>query len=91
MRTSPLSRRLSILLMLIVASGISCGAAEPDFLEWTPGSCNAVALIHMRKLVESPIGRKDKWGEKVRRAYAEGLLSAPPWVKEVVRATSFGT
>ncbi len=91
MRTSLRSWRLPLVLVLIAASGVPCGASEPGLLEWTPGSCNAVALNHMRKLVESPIGRKEKWADKVRRAYAEGLLSAPPWVKQVVRATSFGT
>jgi hypothetical protein len=96
MRTSLRSLWFSLVVVVILASGVPGRAAEPrlleqGLLEWTPGSCNAVALIHMRKLVESPIGRKEKWGEKVRRAYAEGLLSAPPWVKEVVRATSFGT
>jgi hypothetical protein len=90
MRTS-LCWRLPVLLVSIVATGVPCGAAESDLLQWMPGSCNAVAVIRMRKLVESPFGRQEKWADQVRRAYAEGLLSAPPWVKQVVRATSFGT
>jgi hypothetical protein len=91
MRTSLRSLPFSLLVVAILASSVPCGAAETDLLQWTPGSCNAVALIRMRQLVESPIGRKEKWGDKVRRAYAEGLLSAPPWVKEVVRGTTFGS
>src|SRR5579863_6677487 len=65
-------------------------AAEPNVLRWVPGSCNAVAVIHMRKLVNSPLGKREKWADEVRRQYAEGLLSAPPWVREVVRATMIG-
>jgi hypothetical protein len=82
-----------ILITLATMSAIAASAAADDGapLNWVPPSCNAVAVIHVRKLVNSPMGKKQKWSDKVRRAYAEGLLSAPPWVKEVVRATTFGS
>ena len=70
----------------------SAYSAEPAALQWSslPEPCNAVALIQMRKLVNSPLGKREKWADEVRRSYAEGLLSAPPWVKQVVRATAVG-
>lgn len=86
-----LSPRTFISLLLFLWSAASARAAESGLLQWTPGSCNAIAVIRMRKLVESPIGKKENWSGKVRRAYAEGLLSAPPWVREVVRVSTFGS
>jgi hypothetical protein len=71
--------------MTFGASGL---AAELDPLVAVPGSCNAVAVVHMRALVNSPMGKKGKWFEEARRAYAEGLLSGPPWVKQIVQATT---
>jgi hypothetical protein len=44
----------------------------------------------MRSLVNSPLGKRGKWFDEARRAYAEGLLSGPPWVKEIVQATTVG-
>jgi hypothetical protein len=71
--------------MTFGAKGI---AAEIDPLVAVPGSCNAVAVVQMRALVNSAMGKKGKWFEEARRAYAEGLLSGPPWVKEIVQATT---
>ena len=63
-------------------------AEESPPLNAVPGSCNAVAIIQMRNLVNSPLGQRGKWFDKAQRAYAEGLLSGPPWVKEIIQATS---
>ncbi len=71
--------------------GPSAFAADVDPLHLLPGSCNAVAVVKMQKLVHSPVGVREHWLDKVRRAYAEGLLSNPPWVTEVVQATTFGS
>ncbi len=81
----------SIASAIFLAMAAAAFADDGAPLQWVPPSCNAVAVIHMRKLVNSPMGKKQKWSDKVRRAYAEGLLSAPPWVKEAVRATTFGS
>jgi hypothetical protein len=66
-------------------------AKEIDPLSAAPGSCNAVAVVHMRNLVNSPLGKRQKWFDEARRAYAEGLLSGPPWVKDIVQATAIGS
>jgi hypothetical protein len=76
------------LLELIVTSG---SAAETDPLTAVPGSCNAVAVVQMRKLVNSALGKRHKWFDEARHAYAEGLLSGPPWVTEIVQATVIGS
>ena len=79
---------IGTLLELMATSG---NAAETDPLTVIPGSCNAVAIVQMKKLVNSPLGKRHKWFDEARRAYAEGLLSGPPWVKEIVQATAIGS
>ena len=69
----------------------SGSAGEPDALRLIPVSCNAVAVVQMRNLVNTPLGKRRKWFDEARRAYAEGLLSGPPWVKEIVHATAVGS
>jgi hypothetical protein len=85
--------RLTKLLLGItfIAAALSAGlAAEIDPLNAVPGTCNAVAVVQMRSLVNSPLGKRDKWFDKARQAYAEGLLFGPPWVKQIVQATTVG-
>lgn len=79
-------------LAIPIWSAVSAGfAAEPDALGLIPGSCNAVAVVQTRNLVNSPLGKKEKWSDAVRRAYAEGLLSSPPWVKQMIQGTVVGS
>jgi hypothetical protein len=78
------------LILAVATSARSGTAADVDPLSLVPGSCNAVAVVKMRSLVNSPLGKRGKWFDEARRAYAEGLLSGPPWVKEIVQSTSVG-
>jgi hypothetical protein len=86
-------RLINLLLgiTLIGAIAPSAFAVEIDPLRAVPGNCNAVAVVQMRRLVNSPLGKREKWFDKARHAYAEGLLSGPPWVKEIVQATTVGS
>ena len=77
--------------VLICSAAVSGFAAETDALRLIPASCNAVAVIETRNLVNSPLGRREKWSDAVRRAYAEGLLSSPPWVQEMIQGTMVGS
>jgi hypothetical protein len=77
--------------VLICSPAVSAFAADTDALRLIPGSCNAVAIVETKNLVNSPLGRREKWSDAVRRAYAEGLLSSPPWVKEMIQGTMVGS
>jgi hypothetical protein len=77
-------------LVTLIANG-AASAAEADPLHSVPGSCNAVAVVKMKELINSPLGKRGKWWDEARRAYAEGLLSGPPWVTEIVQATTIGS
>jgi hypothetical protein len=75
----------------ICPAACSAFAADSDALRLIPGACNAVAIVQTRNLVNSPLGKKEKWADAVRRAYAEGLLSSPPWVKQLIQGTVIGS
>jgi hypothetical protein len=83
-----LKRRVRVAIALYAGAVLPavCVAEESD-LRWIPGTCNAIAVVRMRQLVDSPLGKKEKWGDRARRAYTAGLLSAPSYVNEVVRGT----
>jgi hypothetical protein len=90
MSVNRLINALIAITLLEVTAAVGL-AAEIAPLSVVPGSCNAVAVVQMRSLVNSPLGKRGKWFDEARRAYAEGLLSGPPWVKEIIQATTVGS
>lgn len=60
-------------------------------LRWIPQATNSVAVVRVQKLLQSPLGRKEKWTQQQRDGYAAGVTSTPPGVEEIVRATEVRT
>src|SRR2546423_1341346 len=81
----------AVLILAMFAVWPAESPAESPLARWVPGACNGIAIINVRKLINTPLGKKGKWSDKVRTAYTEGLLSAPSWTRQVVRATTLGT
>src|SRR3984957_20976317 len=90
MSVNRLINALVAITLLEVTAAVGL-AAEIAPLSVVPGSCNAVAVVKMKELINSPLGKRGKWFDEARRAYAEGLLSGPPWVTEIVQATTIGS
>jgi hypothetical protein len=78
---------IAVAISVGVALPAICAAAEDTDLRWIPGTCNAIAVVRMRQLVDSQLGKKEKWSDRARRAFTAGLWSAPTFVNEVVRGT----
>jgi hypothetical protein len=55
----------AVLICFAARSGFG---AETDALRLVPGSCNAVAIVQMRNLVSSPLGRREKWSTRALSA-----------------------
>lgn len=72
-------------------AGLSHAAENDDMLRWIPQSTNSVAIVRVKQLLESPLGRKEKWSQQQRDGYAAGVTSTPPGVEEIVRATEVRT
>jgi hypothetical protein len=83
-------RRILKVFAILCLSLISTTSYAQDALEsWIPPNSNAVAIIRVAELLNSPYGRRHEWVDEYKDAYAAGLLSAPPSVIEVVRATEY--
>jgi hypothetical protein len=80
---------LVVSALLAFLSSRTCAADEIEALRWVPPTCNAVAVVELRSLLNSPLGQRHKWLAEVRAAYAQGELSAPPFVRRIVQATMF--
>jgi hypothetical protein len=72
-------------------AGLSYAAENDDMLRWIPQATNSVAIVRVKQLLESPLGRKEKWSQQQRDGYAAGVTSTPPGVEEIVRATEVRT
>jgi hypothetical protein len=86
-RSTPIA--LVALTCGVLCWSLSARAGDIDALRWVPASCNAVAVVELRALLDSPLGQRHKWLAELRQAYAQGRLSAPPYVRRIVQATTF--
>jgi hypothetical protein len=79
-------RRWVILVALGMGLSLSSFAnAQEALVNLAPFEVNAISLVKVRALIDSPLGKKHKWLERVKEAYATGMISAPPYVDEVLR------
>jgi hypothetical protein len=58
-----------------------------DLVSQIPRSANAVVLLNLEKAIDSPVGMKAGWKEKVEKAFEAGLARVPPQAKRLVLAS----
>ena len=78
-----------VTIVFLEIIGAAVMAAENDPLSAVPGSCNAVAVVQMRNLVNSPLGRRGKWLDERMRVRGRVALE-PAMGQENVQATTIG-
>lgn len=80
-------RRWALLVLIFVGTSLGANSvrAQDSLAKLAPFDVNAVSLVKVRALIDSPYGKKNKWAEQFREAYASGMISAPPYVDEVLR------
>ena len=52
-----------------------------DLLRRVPGDANAVVLINVKGLHESPLGQKENWAQKHQQLYLEGGIRIPTIIR----------
>jgi hypothetical protein len=57
-----------------------------DLLKFVPHSSNAVIVVRVKELIESPRGKKENWRNAEEHEILGGALGVPPWVELLVRA-----
>jgi hypothetical protein len=58
-------------------------------LRWVPDWANALTVVRLKALLESPRGQREAWAAKYEVGYLDGALRIPPSVKTMVIATQF--
>lgn len=83
--------RWSALRKLAVLS-VLCGAAAPataDFkslLGRIPGEANALVVIDLERILQTPLAEQEGWRQKLTSAFADGPLVVPPGTQRLVLA-----
>ena len=90
-----LSRRVWLCLLGLVLEGVlplASNAADKfeDLLKRIPDHCNAIALIDVDALLNSPLGKREQWREKMVDR-PSGVLGASANASKVVMSASVDT
>ena len=90
-----LSRRVWLCLLGLVLEGVlplASNAADKfeDLLKRIPDHCNAIALIDVDALLDSPLGKREQWREKMVDR-PSGVLGASANASKVVMSASVDT
>ena len=83
---SRLLASLCLLPMFALAAGPPAHAQFEPLAASVPSSANAVALVDVKRLFDSPLAAKEGWKEKYDRAFASGLCAIPPFTDRMVLA-----
>lgn len=81
--------RLAVVLGIVAALGTTELFAQVDPRAWLPPDSNVATVVRVSELLNSPYGRRQKWLDEYRDAYATGAVAAPPSVMEIYRATEY--
>ena len=80
--------RAGLFLVLVATAGPS--AAQGDFAtlaRHVPGGANALVLLNVDKVLESPVARQQGWRENLEKAHDSGLTTIPPKAARMITAT----
>lgn len=81
---------LTGIALLLLSSGISWGDA-PDLVNRLPAGANAVVFINVESILNSKLGRQEKWQSKLADAFEVKPLTVPPDAQQVVMAAWLDT
>src|SRR5690606_24556054 len=70
----------------LVAAGTCVAQDVAELLRLAPDETNAVAVIQVGRLHESPLGKQENWADQHSLNFLRGAMSIPPWARLVVRA-----
>src|SRR6476661_4705539 len=76
-----------LLIALVVLS--CCDAARATFAttaQRLPETSNVIVAVNLAKLVDSPLGKKEQWGDRMAESWAKQPLMIPPGSTRLVMA-----
>lgn len=87
MLTARLTRSAGLSAAIAVLMAVPALADVNDLLERVPPGANAIAYMNVESLLNSKLGRVEKWRDMMSDAYEAGPLIAPPDSKQVLLAS----
>jgi hypothetical protein len=72
---------------VVILSANLAKAQFGDLIVRLPKSANAVVLLNIEKIVNSPMGIREGWGKKIEKSFAAGLIRVPPQATNYVLAS----
>jgi hypothetical protein len=75
--------------LLLFAFPAAAQSAEEELAPWIPPTTNTLAVVRVRELLDSPVGKQQQWRNLQRDAYVSGTIATPPGIDLMVRATEF--
>jgi hypothetical protein len=79
----------SLLLVLLAAGSRARGQAQGPFAglaQYVPTSANAIVLLNVDTLLQSPLGLREGWKENLAKAHDAGLTAIPPKASRFIMA-----
>ena len=84
--------RAGLLASLLMLGGTPLTAADQsasDLLKLVPDTVNAVVVVRVKDLTNTPRGKHENWAKKHESEFLAGSLHIPPTVDTLVRGVSF--
>lgn len=78
---------LGIAVLYFFLAALPSNADFGDLLNYVPADANAVMVLNLEKMIDSPLGKEKKWKEKMSQESAERPLDLPPAAGRVVLAS----
>lgn len=72
-----------------VAMGAVPPAGAQPWLRWVPEQSNAVAVVDMQRLLDSPLADSRQWKDELIQQHQQGRLATPPSTLWLLRATQW--
>ena len=80
--------RILILILILFAGNLS-GAQAADEDRYLPSSANAVGVIRVREILNSPRATREGWAEAQQERFLTGAATFPPSVEKIASAWNF--
>ena len=82
-------RSIAPLLMAVGLLFIQSQPARAQFeplAAKVPATANAITLLDAKRLLDSPLAKREGWKDKYEQAFASGLVSIPPTMQRMILA-----
>src|SRR4051812_32719032 len=86
------SKPIHCLAVLVLAQSLALGASSfQELAQRLPAASNAVVAINVKKVLQSPYGKREHWGSNAADAWAKQPVMIPPGASRLIMAANIKT